>query len=106
MYICDNFCFRMADDKKNMAVELDVRIRQLLLLCDSLKKENKKLRLTDKEQNEQITQLSKELKQMKTKFDSLKMARTVTAASVDVDSAMQKLSRMVREIDKCIHLLE
>ncbi len=96
----------MTDDKKNMVVELDVRIRQLLLLCDSLKNENMKLRSTAKEHKEQITQLSEELEQMKTKFDSLKMARTITAASVDVESAKEKLSQMVREVNKCIHLLE
>ena len=42
---------------------------------------------------------------MKQKYNNLKMARTITAASVDVDDAKLKLSKMVREVDKCIGLL-
>jgi hypothetical protein len=43
---------------------------------------------------------------LKTKYDSLKTVRTITAASVDVDTAKLKLSKLVREVDKCINLLK
>jgi hypothetical protein len=47
-----------------------------------------------------------DLNQMRTKYESLKIARTITAASVDVDAAKQRLSKLVREVDKCINLLK
>ena len=53
----------------------------------------------------EIESLEKYLKVLKQKYNNLKMARTITAASVDVDDAKLKLSKMVREVDKCIGLL-
>jgi hypothetical protein len=47
-----------------------------------------------------------DLKQLKKKYDGLKTARTITAASVDIETAKLKLSRLVREVDKCINLLK
>ncbi len=95
----------MADEKIKLLNDLEFRVKQVMYLCDTFKSENVRLRseldsiknlLSAKE--EQLVQLSK-------KYDSLKMARTITAASVDVDSAKEKLSMLVREVDKCINLL-
>lgn len=99
------FLLYMADEKIKLLNDLEFRVKQVMYLCDTFKSENVRLRseldsiknlLSAKE--EQLVQLSK-------KYDSLKMARTITAASVDVDSAKEKLSMLVREVDKCINLL-
>lgn len=100
-----NFCFLMAEDKNKLLIDLEVRIKQVIFLCDSLKDENARLKSEIKSKQFQIDEIAKELSQLKTKYDSLKMARTITAASVDVISAKSKLSKLVREVDKCINLL-
>ena len=95
----------MTEDRDKLLLNLEVRVRQVLLLCDKLKQENSRLRdecvLKDKE----IESINKELTVLNQKHDNLKMARTITAASVDVDAAKLKLSKMLREVDKCIGLL-
>lgn len=96
----------MTDENSKLLVNLEVRIKQLLLLCDSLKDENIRLKTEIELRQNQIDEVSKKLKDMKTKYDSLKTARTITAASVDVDTAKLKLSKLVREVDKCINLLK
>jgi uncharacterized coiled-coil DUF342 family protein len=96
----------MADEKGKLLIDLEVRVKQVLLRCDSLRDENAQLREEAQSWQNQMTQAKEELNQLKTKYDSLKMARTVTAASVDVDMARVKLSKMVREVDKCINLLK
>ena len=96
----------MTDENSKLLVNLEVRIKQLLLLCDSLKDENIRLKTEIELRQNQIDEVSKKLKDMKTKYDSLKTARTITAASVDVDTAKFKLSKLVREVDKCINLLK
>ncbi len=96
----------MTDENSKLLVDLEVRIKQLLLLCDSLKDENSRLKTEIELRQNQIDEVSKKLKDMKTKYDSLKTARTITAASVDVDTAKLKLSKLVREVDKCINLLK
>lgn len=89
-----------------MLVDLEVRIKQVLFLCDSLKAENARLRTEIRSGQLQLEETAKELAQLNAKYDSLKMARTITAASVDVETAKEKLSKMVREVDKCINLLK
>lgn len=105
-YICVNFCFHMTEDNRKRLVNLEVRIKQLVLLCNSIKDENAKLKLEEQSKQKEIDSTKEELKQLKTKYDSLKTARTITAASVDVDTAKLKLSKLVREVDKCINLLK
>ena len=95
----------MTEDRDKLLLNLEVRVRQVLLLCDKLKQENDKLKEEDSHKNERIERIEKELGIMNKKYDNLKMARTITAASVDVDAARLRLSKMVREVDKCIDLL-
>lgn len=96
----------MAEDRTNLLVNLEVHIRQILLLCDNLKLENNKLRSELIIKEDDIAKLKKDISLLNQKYDNLKMARTITAASVDVDNAKSKLSELVREVDKCIGLLK
>ena len=96
----------MTYDNKKLLVDLEVRIKQVMFLCDSLKEENALLKTELKTRQQQIDEAVLDLNRLKTKYDSLKVARTITAASVDVDAAKQKLSKLVREVDKCINLLK
>ncbi len=95
----------MAEDRTKLLVNLEVRIKQVLLLCDRLKHENNRLEDELFSKKEEINSARKELGLLKEKYDSLKTARTITAASVDVETAQSKLSELVREVDKCIGLL-
>ncbi|MDD2299416.1 MAG: hypothetical protein PHQ67_04360 [Fermentimonas sp.] len=96
----------MTDENSKLLVDLEVRIKQLLFLCDSLKDENDRLKTEIGLRQDHIDEATKNLKDLKTKYDSLKTVRTITAASVDVDTAKFKLSKLVREVDKCINLLK
>ncbi|QRX63373.1 hypothetical protein JS578_10970 [Dysgonomonadaceae bacterium zrk40] len=96
----------MTDDNKKLLVDLEVRIKQVMFLCDSLKEENALLKTELKTRKQQIDEAVFDLNRLKTKYDSLKVARTITAASVDVNAAKQRLSKLVREVDKCINLLK
>ena len=96
----------MTDENNKLLVDLEVRIKQVLFLCDSLKEENIRLKSEVTTTKKQIDLAVKDLHQLKTKYDGLKTARTITAASVDGDTAKLKLSRLVREVDKCINLLK
>jgi hypothetical protein len=96
----------MTDENNKLLVDLEVRIKQVLFLCDSLKGENARLKTEIQSKQKLVDETVKELRQLKTKYDGLKTARTITAASVDVDIAKTKLSKLVREVDKCINLLK
>ena len=96
----------MTDNNNKLLVDLEVRIKQVLFLCDSLKDENSILKSEVESKQLQIDSAVSDLEQLKTRYDGLKTARTIIAASVVVESAKLKLSRLVREVDKCINLLK
>ncbi len=95
----------MAEEHDKLLVDLEVRIKQVMFLCDSLREENSRLKLNIQSKQKEVDTVVSNLKQLKAKYDGLKTARTITAASVDVEVAKDKLSKLVREVDKCINLL-
>ena len=95
----------MAEEHDKLLVNLEVRIKQVMFLCDSLKEENGRLKSELHLKEKQVETAMNDLRQLKAKYDGLKTARTITAASVDVEIAKDKLSKLVREVDKCINLL-
>ena len=104
-YICVSFCFSMTEEKRKLLTDLEFRVRQVMFMCDILKEENIRLKSDLQVIQQQLVEKTEQLNQLKTKYDSLKTARTITAASVDVRVAKNKLSKLVREVDKCINLL-
>ena len=59
--------------------------------------------LADKDK--QIAQLEVSKKELEVKFTNLKMARTISLYDKDIKDAKQRLTSLVREVDKCIALL-
>ncbi len=96
----------MTKDRAKLLVNLEVRVKQVLLLCDKFQQENSRLEDELVLKSEEIARLKDEKSQVKKDYDNLKTARTITAASVDVHTAKKKLSKLVREVDKCISLLK
>ena len=95
----------MTDDQAKMVANFEARVRQLMFLCDSLKQENadlKSLLVGQKALNESLTE---ENEQLKNKYDNLKMAKIISVRQNDFSTAKKRLSNLVREVDKCIALL-
>lgn len=53
----------------------------------------------------EIETKEKENKELENKYESLKLAKIIASSSTDAHDAKIKLNRIVREIDKCISLL-
>jgi len=53
----------------------------------------------------QIDNKEKQNEHLEKKYESLKLAKVIAASSTDAHDAKIKLNRIVREIDKCISLL-
>lgn len=96
----------MAENRDNLLIDLEVRIKQLMNVCDTFREENVRLKTQIEHHQQSLLEKNGEYQQLKAKYDNLKMARTITAASVDAENAKLKLSQLVREVDKCINLLK
>ena len=85
--------------------QLREKISRLISLYQDLKLEKEKLVHEKMDLLEQIEILSKENEDFKHQYDTLKLAKTFAVNTGDSQQAKNKISQIVREIDKCIALL-
>ena len=84
---------------------LQGKVKQVIQVAEGYKSDNEQLKLRIDELIEQLYAKSQEIEVIESKYQSLKLAKALTSSSEDVGNAKQKINRMVREIDKCIALL-
>jgi len=95
----------MTEEQRKIIRNFEVRVHQILLLCDKLKEENANLQsqlIAQKGINES---LNKRNSQLQLKYDNLKIARMISVNPDDFKATKVRLSKLVREVDKCIALL-
>ena len=95
----------MTDDQVKMVANFEARVRQLMFLCDSLKQEIANLKLLLAGQKALNESLTEENEQLKNKYDNLKMAKIISVGQNDFSLPKKRLSNLVREVDKCIAML-
>ena len=76
-----------------------------MFLFDELKQENADLKLLLGQKEEEIKLLEQSRKELEARYTDLKMARTISLYDKDIKDTKQRLSSLVREVDKCIALL-
>ena len=95
----------MSIEPKNLKTSLEENISKLISQNKTLKNENERLSADlDKREQELKLAHSKEI-ELQSKYDSLKMAKILSVSEKDTEFSQQKLSKLVREINKCIALL-
>jgi len=95
----------MTEEQLKIIRNFEVRVRQTLFLCDKLKKENENLQFQLATQKNANESLNKENSQLQLKYDNLKVARMISVGRDDFKATKNRLSKLVREVEKCIALL-
>ena len=85
--------------------QLQTRIRQVVELYQKERTENEQLKKQSNELEERLKLDDNRLIDLEGKYNKLKISKALIASSNDVHDAKLKVNRMVREIDKCIALL-
>ena len=85
--------------------QLQTRIRQVVELYQKERTENEQLKKKSNELEERLKLDDNRLIDLEEKYNKLKISKALIASSNDVHDAKLKVNRMVREIDKCIALL-
>ena len=94
----------MTQNEKVLAA-FEGRVRQLILRFQELKKENEELyRMVDKNEAD-IKALQEKLSRSEQDYNALKMARMVEITDGDLQGAKDRLSKLIREVNKCITIL-
>ncbi len=94
----------MTAQEKTIAT-FEARVRQLLLRFQELKKENEELYAMLEKNEQDVKDLQARLQQQERDYQSLKMARMLEITDGDLDGAKARLTRLIRDVNKCIAVL-
>ena len=94
----------MNPNEKTLA-NFETRVRQMILQFQELKTENARLQTMVGEQALEIDGLKAKLHQADSDYRSLQMARMLEISDGNLDEAKERLSRMIRQVNKCIAIL-
>ena len=100
-----NFGVVMTEEEKKLLNSFETQLRHLIYLHDELKRKNaelKKLLENEKLKNEKVQAQYDELE---VSYTNLKTATAISLNGSDVKETKLRLSKLVREVDKCIALL-
>lgn len=96
----------MKEDDLQLVRLLETRVRQLILRNKELRQQNAQLWQQVTEDDAQIQALKEQNKQLQAQYADLKTARMLQLSDNDTRNARQRMTRLVREIDKCIAILK
>ena len=99
------FDMEVEQKQKEIVVTLKDKIKKLLSLYNDLKSENIEYKKQTEEIKLQLKNKDAELEFLKNKYNKLKLAKSLLASTGDSHDAKIKINKIVREIDKCIALL-
>lgn len=95
----------MTDPNNDLVVELKTKINRLVQQYQSLKSEvqlleDEKMRLTS-----QLEDANNEFGNLEQRFNNLKLTKELVSGGNDSGDTKKRINQIVREIDKCIALL-
>ena len=81
------------------------RVRQMILQYNETKNENAELYAMVDERDYRIKELEAKLEQARRDYEMLKMAKMLEITDGDMESVQKRVSRLIRDVNKCITLL-
>ena len=88
----------MTDEERKIIKNFEARVRSLILQYQDMQKEVSALNATIAEKNDEISQCKED-------YIPLKTARMIEVTDSDVKEAKARITRLVREVNRCIGLL-
>ena len=86
-------------------VEFQTKVRALILQFQNLKKENEELYAMLEKNEADVRQLRQQLLDKQQEFDAFKAAKLLEVSDGDIQSARERLAKLIRDVNKCITVL-
>ena len=83
----------------------EAKVRHVIAQFRVLKQENADLYAELESKDEEIKKLKTELVQSKNDYNNLKLAKMIEISDAEIKESKMKITRLVREINKCISIL-
>ena len=95
----------MNSSQVELIEELNTRLDRLLVRLESESEEKLSLRNHNMELQRKLKNQQAHISELELKYSNLKIAKSLLAENEDSHDAKIRVNRIVREIDKCIALL-
>lgn len=95
----------MTEEDKKLLSTFEARLRHLLYEYQQLKQKNEELKDFIRKKDRAIEEIQSNYHNLETKYANLKLAKIISINDSEARDTKQRLSRLVREVDKCIALL-
>ena len=90
---------------EQMIATFQTRVRDMLRRFQELKKENEELYAMIGKNEQDIKSLQAKLSQADRDYNTLKMAKMMEITDGDLEGAKARVSKLIREVNKCIAIL-
>lgn len=95
----------MTQEEEILLRNFETRVRQLILQYQELQHENAALHANVRELQDEAERLRSENAKLRNDYSRLKLAKMLNISDDDARDAKVRVNRLIREIDKCIALL-
>ena len=100
-----NFGVEMTEEEKELLKTFEARLRHLIYLHDEQRRENARLKELLNACRADCAASQAAYRALEKRYTDLKTATTISLNGSDVKETKLRLSKLVREVDKCIALL-
>lgn len=95
----------MTAEDQALLQKVETRIRQLLLEYAELRRENAALQAALTQKSDELKQMQETCTALQRDYADLKLARMIEVSNDDLEQAKARLSKLAREVNKCIALM-
>jgi hypothetical protein len=96
----------MSEQGYEELVLLNRKIDDLLKVYSILKEENKNLKSLNESLVKEVQEREAEMKELEKKYDRLKLSGAILGERENANEAKRRINELMREVDKCIALLD
>ena len=90
---------------KKIVESIESKIKRVITLYEKLKKDKEKLTLENTQLEQKVSDYQLKLKKLQEDLQILKISKSVNISKEELKNNRQKINKYVREIDRCIELL-
>ena len=91
--------------ERQLINELRENVRKAGIRMQKLGKENRELKEKLEEQTRALKERERELHDLQTKYETLKVAKSLSGVAPEGGDAKSKINLIIRDLDRCIGLL-
>lgn len=96
----------MTNEQEINLRNFEARVRQLMMAYAEEKQKNATLQEQLNSCQQQLADAQMSVDRLKQEYSTLKMARMIEVSGDDIKNSRARLAHLIREVDKCIALLD